>query len=201
METSHGVLDFGTAAWDAEYAARVAAVMRQVTAAGVRVYWVGQPVARSSSYSHRMAALDAIYRAQAARHAGVTYVDSWPLFTDSHGGYAAYLPTSSGLTLMRLPDGIHLTRAGGDRLARAVMALVVRKGVLQGVWVRNHCGIGPSGWLRPLTTVPDTTTVRAALCRAMERPLSHRMDPMACVDESGVVTGVLAVDALVGAML
>jgi EAL domain-containing protein (putative c-di-GMP-specific phosphodiesterase class I) len=81
------------------------------------------------------------------------------------------------------------------------MALVVRKGVLQGVWVRNHCGIGPSGWLRPLTTVPDTTTVRAALCRAMERPLSHRMDPMACVDESGVVTGVLAVDALVGAML
>ncbi|HTL22408.1 MAG TPA: DUF459 domain-containing protein [Mycobacteriales bacterium] len=124
METSHGVLDFGTAAWDAEYAARVAAVMRQVTAAGVRVYWVGQPVARSSSYSHRMAALDAIYRAQAARHEGVTYVDSWPLFTDSHGAYAAYLPTSSGLTLMRLPDGIHLTRAGGDRLARAVMAEV-----------------------------------------------------------------------------
>jgi hypothetical protein len=124
METSHGVLDFGTAAWDAEYAERVAAVMRQATAAGVRVYWVGQPIARSSSYAHRMAALDAIYRGQAARHEGVAYVDSWPLFTDSHGEYAAYLPTSSGLTLMRLPDGIHLTRAGGDRLARAVMAKI-----------------------------------------------------------------------------
>lgn len=124
METSHGVLDFGTAAWDAEYAARVAAVMRQVTAAGVRVYWVGQPIARSSSYAHRMARLDAIYRAEAARHEGVTYVDSWALFTDDHGGYAAYLPTSSGLTLMRLPDGIHLTRAGGDRLARSVLAAI-----------------------------------------------------------------------------
>lgn len=124
METSHGVLDFGTAAWDAEYASRVAAVMRQVTAAGVRAYWVGQPVARSSSYSHRMAALDEIYRAEAARQEGVTYVDSWSLFVDSHGGYSAYLPTSSGLTLMRLSDGIHLTRAGGDRLARAVMAAI-----------------------------------------------------------------------------
>jgi hypothetical protein len=50
------------------------------------------------------------------------------------------------------------------------MALVVRKGVLQGVWVRNHCGIGPSGWLRPLTTVPDTTTVRAALRHARPGP-------------------------------
>lgn len=81
------------------------------------------------------------------------------------------------------------------------VALVVRNGSLHGVWVRNHCGGGPSGWLRPVTEVPDTTTVRAALCRAMERPLSHRMDPMACIDESGAVTGVLAVDALVRATL
>jgi EAL domain-containing protein (putative c-di-GMP-specific phosphodiesterase class I) len=81
------------------------------------------------------------------------------------------------------------------------LALVVREGVLQGVWVRNHSGGTPSGWLRPLTEVPDTTTVRAALCRAMERPLSHRMDPLACVDESGAVMGVLPVDALVHAVL
>jgi EAL domain-containing protein (putative c-di-GMP-specific phosphodiesterase class I) len=81
------------------------------------------------------------------------------------------------------------------------VALVIRKDALQGVWVRNHTGSGPMGWLRPVMQVPDTTTVRAALCRAMERPPSHRMDPMACVDESGVVTGVLAVDALVRAIL
>jgi EAL domain-containing protein (putative c-di-GMP-specific phosphodiesterase class I) len=87
----------------------------------------------------------------------------------------------------------------GDELPD--VALVVRDGELHGVWVRNHNEGGPSGWLRPVTPVPDTTTVRAALCRAMERPICHRMDPMACVDESGVVTGVLAVDALVGAML
>jgi hypothetical protein len=49
--------------------------------------------------------------------------------------------------------------------------------------------------------VPDTTTVRAALCRAMERSPSDRMDPLVCVDEAGTVTGVLAVDGLVHAIL
>jgi hypothetical protein len=124
METSHGVLRFGTSAWDAEYSARVDAVMRQLTAAGARVYWVGQPIARSSTYSDRMARLDAIYRTQAARHPGVTYVDSWPLFTTPDGHYSAYLQTGSGLTLMRQADGIHLTRAGGDRLARVVLTAI-----------------------------------------------------------------------------
>ena len=81
------------------------------------------------------------------------------------------------------------------------LALVLQEDVVQGMWVRNHLGGGPSGWLRPVTRVQDTTTVRAALCRAMERPLSHRMDPMACVDASGAITGVLPVDVLVEAIL
>jgi len=87
----------------------------------------------------------------------------------------------------------------GDELPD--VALVVRRDGLQGVWVRNHSSGGPSGWLRPVMRVPDTTTVRAALCRAMERPLSERMDPLACVDQAGAVSGVLAVDALVHAIL
>jgi hypothetical protein len=124
MESTRGVLRFGTSAWDAEYAARVDAVMRQLTAGGATVYWVGQPIARSSTYSARMARLDAIYRTQAARHPGVTYVDSWALFTTPAGRYSAYLNTGSGLTLMRQADGIHLSRAGGDRLARAVLTAI-----------------------------------------------------------------------------
>lgn len=126
MATSHGVLRFGTTAWDAEYASRVDAVMRQLTKAGVRVYWVGQPIARSSSYATRMARLDGIYEREAAKHPGVRYVDSWSLFTTPDGGYSAYLRTDDGLTLMRHPDGIHLTRAGGDRLARVILAEIGR---------------------------------------------------------------------------
>lgn len=126
METAPGVVRFGTAAWDAEYTSRVDAVMRQLTADGATVYWVGQPIARSAQYSQRLARLNAIYRTEAARHPGVTYVDSWSLFTAPDGGYSAYLPTSSGPQLMRNSDGIHLTRAGGDRLARSIMATIRR---------------------------------------------------------------------------
>jgi hypothetical protein len=121
METSHGTNQFGTAAWDAEYASRVDGVMRML-ASSARVYWVGQPIARSARYSERMARLNGIYRAEAAHHPGVTYLDSWSLFVTADGGYSAYLPTSSGLQLMRLADGIHLTRAGGDRLAHLILS-------------------------------------------------------------------------------
>lgn len=127
MRTSHGVLDFGTTAWDTEYARRVAAVMDQLTAGGARVFWVGQPIARSSSYAQRMKRLDGIYAREAAKHPGVRYVDSWSLFTTPDGRYSAYLRTDDGLTLMRLADGIHLTRAGGDRLARVILAEIGRE--------------------------------------------------------------------------
>jgi hypothetical protein len=127
METSHGVLRFGTTAWDTDYARRVAAVMDQLTAGGAHVFWVGQPIARSSSYAQRMKRLDGIYEREAAKHAGVRYVDSWSLFTTPDGDYSAYLRTDDGLTLMRLADGIHLTRAGGDRLARVILADIGRE--------------------------------------------------------------------------
>ena len=121
MGTPEGVARYGSPAWDRAYRARVAAVMAQLTAGGARVYWVGQPVARSRDYSERMAHLDEIYRTEAIRHPGVRYVDSWPLFVDEDGHYSAYLETGDGLTLMRQADGIHLSRAGGDRLAAAVL--------------------------------------------------------------------------------
>ena len=121
METAAGVLRYGSSAWDEAYRVRVAAVMDQLTRGGARVYWVGQPVARMADYSRRMKHLDEIYRGEAARHPGVRYVDSWPLFTAADGGYSAYLETDDGLTLMRQADGIHLSRAGGDLLAAAIL--------------------------------------------------------------------------------
>jgi hypothetical protein len=51
----------------------------------------------------------------------VTFVDPWDLFLGPKGNYAAYLPDASGqLQLVRAPDGVHLTPAGYDRLARYV---------------------------------------------------------------------------------
>jgi hypothetical protein len=73
-------------------------------------------------FSARMADVNAIYRSEAEKRKGIIYFDAWPLFTDGAGNYAAYLPDGNGAEEeVRAGDGIHLTREGSDRLARAVL--------------------------------------------------------------------------------
>jgi hypothetical protein len=123
--TATGPEPFGTEAWVAEYRARVAAMMDLLEADGRVVYWIGQPVMRSDSFSDRMAVLDTVYEDEATRRERVHYVDSWALFSDAAGGYAGYLPGADGTpVLMRQGDGIHLTRTGGERLASVVVDLI-----------------------------------------------------------------------------
>jgi hypothetical protein len=90
---------------------------------GRLVIWVGQPVMRNSDFSARMARLDEIYASEAATRPWIKFVDTRPLFADANGNYSAYLPDDSGApALMRQQDGVHLSRAGGDRLAERVFA-------------------------------------------------------------------------------
>lgn len=115
---------YGTPEWRTEYAARVGALMDQLTAGGRPVLWVSQPPMRSASFSGKMRDLDAIYRREASRRPAVTFVDSTPVLGDDDGGWTPYLPGSGGQTLARQADGIHLSRAGGDRLAGVVLARI-----------------------------------------------------------------------------
>lgn len=111
--------------WVAEYRRRVAGTMDLLEAPGRRVFWVGQPIAQSFEYSQRMAELNTIYAEEAASRPWITYFDTWPLFTDENGNYSAFLPDESGAVQnMRQGDGIHLSRPGGDRLARALLEAI-----------------------------------------------------------------------------
>lgn len=115
---------FGSPGWQAEYARRVGAVMDMVTRQGRLLVWVGQPVMRAADFDQHMQLMNAIDQEEADRHPGVLYFDSRPVLSD-HGAYAAYLPDASGAeTLMRAPDGIHLSPQGGMRLAQAILDTV-----------------------------------------------------------------------------
>jgi EAL domain-containing protein (putative c-di-GMP-specific phosphodiesterase class I) len=82
------------------------------------------------------------------------------------------------------------------------LALVLdRDRTVESLWVRNTTGFGPSGWTRPVTSLPGTVTLRAALCRAMERPEPYRLDPLVCTREDGTVAGVVTIDALISALV
>ncbi|HWC39948.1 MAG TPA: DUF459 domain-containing protein [Acidimicrobiales bacterium] len=111
-------VEFGTPEWVSVYRQRVATMMNEATAQGERMMWVGMPVMPSSGFSDQMQVLNRIVESQAVTHPGVSYLDSWHLFVNSTGGYAAYLPNASGgQQQVREPDGVHLARPGSDRLA------------------------------------------------------------------------------------
>jgi uncharacterized protein len=119
------VLKVGTKAWQNVYAQRVGAAMDILARGGRRVYWVGNPIMRDSGYRRRIAMMNHIYEAEAGKHPGVTFVSTWRLMADDKGSYADYLKDVDGESvLVRAPDGIHLTRAGGDRMAALVLAVI-----------------------------------------------------------------------------
>ena len=115
--------DYGTAEWLAEYRLRVGELMAELVADNRDVYWVGMPIVRSDSFREKVATMNEIYESEAAAHPGVSYINSWEVFTGPDGGFSEYLTNDEGdLVDMRLNDGIHLTTAGGIRLARVALA-------------------------------------------------------------------------------
>ncbi|MBL8774402.1 MAG: DUF459 domain-containing protein [Acidimicrobiales bacterium] len=125
MELDTGVFQPGDPEWNAEYARRVDAVMTYLEQQGVRVYWIGQPIARDGEYSARLQLMNGIFEEVAADHPNTTIVSLYDLFADENGNYSDYLPGAGGEVVnMRNSDGIHMTRAGGDRAADAIFAAI-----------------------------------------------------------------------------
>ena len=127
------VIAFGTPEWIDTYSARVGALMTSLTGDGQSLYWIGQPIMQSTSFDARMKLLNTIYAEQAAEHGdAVTYIDTRELFS-LRGAYAPYLDDADGQrTLMRQQDGVHLTRAGGERLADVVFDKIGERWPLRG---------------------------------------------------------------------
>ena len=108
--------------WKEDYRRRVSGTMDLVAGPRRLVIWVGQPIMASEGFSRRMADMNTIYREEAAKRPGIVFFDSWPLFTDADGGYSAYITAADGTLInARAGDGVHLTKAGADRLAAAVL--------------------------------------------------------------------------------
>ena len=126
MELSNGVFQPFEDEWVSEYSTRVGFVMDLLTQDPDRlVIWVGQPIMRSNNFDMRMNTLNGIYRDEAQSRSGIVYLDTRVMFSNSAGDYEAFLPALDGeIRNMRQQDGTHLSRAGGDVLADAVLGLL-----------------------------------------------------------------------------
>jgi len=112
-------LKFGSGSWKKMYAKRVGKVMDFYLGHGVkRVYWAGMPRMGIGWFNRRMEALDAIYKAEAAKRAPrVQYIDAWK---------AVDAPKTAYQAALRQKDGVHLSVDGGLKVARAVLDAVAR---------------------------------------------------------------------------
>jgi len=105
--------------WLDEYRARVAGTMDLLRDEDNDrlVIWVGQPIMGPGTVLG-LEKLNAIYWEEAQQRDWVRYFDAWPFFAGEDGNYAQYLPSLDGSDHdMRTSDAIHLSVAGGDRLA------------------------------------------------------------------------------------
>lgn len=111
---------FGTPEWRIEYRRRVDKAMKLFTDAGIEVYWMAQPIAEDPEYSGWMRAINSVYREAALANPHAHYQDAWSWLSDRNGKYAAVL---DGVEV-RKEDGIHLSYAGGSRVAKRVVGSV-----------------------------------------------------------------------------
>lgn len=114
---------FGSYAWKKEYSTRINSTLDFLATNGVYTLWVEIPPVRDPVRNERYQIINDITRAAIAAHPNTsTYIETKAAFTTAEGNYNDSLPINGVDTLLRSPDGIHFTRAGGDVIARLVIA-------------------------------------------------------------------------------
>jgi lysophospholipase L1-like esterase len=122
MREGRTTLRFRSREWRDEYTARIDRILDRLAAAGLRVLWLGNPIARSERYSEDMSYINEVYEEAVARY-GFQFMPLWTVVADAEGGYAAYGKDRLGTTQrLRGVDGIHFTAAGYELIAEKIVA-------------------------------------------------------------------------------
>jgi uncharacterized protein len=109
--------------WWRAYAARVALVMDEATAAGAHVMWVGLPPmgAGSAVPAGFPQKLNGVFYAEAHAHPGVSFFSAAKVLANKKGGFQLYMTIHGSIEQIRSTDGVHLLPAGYDMLAQALV--------------------------------------------------------------------------------
>jgi hypothetical protein len=115
-------ITFDTAGWSEEYALRADHFMDLLDEHGVLGVWVGNPIAKSDYYSHKMEVINGAVEAAIPEHPNIHFVSTWEVLKDASGNYSDYLPDASGqMQKARAQDGIHCTEFGGSLMVDYVI--------------------------------------------------------------------------------
>lgn len=126
LRDGDGAHEFRSDRWREIYGKRVEDFIDKLKDKNVPIFVVGLPPVRSPKMS-----LDAVYineiLSERTRKAGAFYIDAWDGFVAENGDFMATGPALDGQTRrLRMPDGVHFTKAGQRKLAHYVERELVR---------------------------------------------------------------------------
>lgn len=113
---------FASNEWKDAYLRRLNATLDFTQAYDIHVFWVEIPPVRDPVRNDRYKTINDLTRDAINAHpAYATLVETKAAFSDANGNYSDSLPINGVETLLRAPDGIHFTRAGGNLVADLII--------------------------------------------------------------------------------
>jgi hypothetical protein len=118
-------LQFGTPAWEEEYARRVGAFSELLLKGGAKVYWVLLPHMRSPVYDQRMQNLNTFLQAKFKDVPNLVFISPDSMIVGAPAKtYVEYTQSGAKQERLRGEDGIHLSDAGGRNLAAGILKIL-----------------------------------------------------------------------------
>jgi hypothetical protein len=112
----------GTPSWERHYLLRARELVAAARKNGALALWVGLPVMGNSPHARYTLQISRQQQAACSDPSSEVFVDTLPVLADPKGGYLTYAQSAKGVqTRVRQKDKIHVTDAGGDLLAAAVL--------------------------------------------------------------------------------
>lgn len=130
MQVEGRILQTDDPDWRVEYARRIGAVMDKLTAKpGSRVYWLEIPDMRDPGMQTKIEEINVILRREADRRDAVIFFETRQVLSRRPGTFTTHMPGPTGMPVMvRDTDGVHLNRAGADRIAEQVIRAIFAPG-------------------------------------------------------------------------
>ncbi|MCC5846315.1 MAG: DUF459 domain-containing protein [Verrucomicrobia bacterium] len=117
-------------AWGVEYSRRVGEMMDKLTAKpGSKVYWMEIPDMRDPGMQAKIEEVNVLLKQEADKREQVVFFETRRVLSRRPGTYTSHMPGPTGMPLMvRDADGVHLNRAGADRISEHLIQAIFQSG-------------------------------------------------------------------------
>lgn len=116
------IMTYGSSEWVNAYNKRLLNVMESACRIAGKVVWFGLPPMKSVNFDRKTHRINSWSRRQAAKSGCVEFVPTDRILGDEEEGrFASYLKVGEKLEKVRMVDGIHVTRQGGQLISRYLL--------------------------------------------------------------------------------